>query len=70
MRLKTDLKAGELTVYGADWCGWTKKQRAYLDEKRIPYTYVNCDSQECPGFVTSFPTILRDGQVSRGFQEI
>ena len=70
MRIKTDLHAGDLTVYGADWCGWTKKQRLYLARKGIPYTYVNCDSQECPSFVSGFPTLVRDGEVVAGFQEL
>jgi glutaredoxin len=70
MRVRTNLQAGELTVYGADWCGWTKKQRRYLDQKGIPYTYVNCDSQECPSFVSGFPTLVKDGQVMAGFQEL
>jgi glutaredoxin len=33
----------DITVYGADWCGMTKRTRQHLDRKRIPYTYVDID---------------------------
>ena len=33
----------QVTVYGADWCGPTKATRGYLDERGVPYTYVNVD---------------------------
>ena len=33
-------------VYGADWCGWTKKQKKYMEEKGIDYTYVDC-AKDC-----------------------
>lgn len=70
MQIRTNLNAGEITVYGADWCGWTKKQRAYLDRKKLAYTYVNCESRDCPDFVVGFPTLLVDGEVLRGYKEI
>ena len=70
MRIRAALKAGELTVYGADWCGWTNKQRAYLDGKGIAYSFVNCEQQPCPDFVKSFPTLVQDGQVLTGYKEL
>ena len=37
---------GFVTVYGADWCGPTRKSRAFLDRLRIPYTYVNVEEDQ------------------------
>ena len=68
--VRTGLKAGELTVYGADWCGWTTQQREYLDSKGLPYTYVNCEKSECPSFVSGFPTLDNNGVISSGYQEL
>jgi glutaredoxin len=30
-------------VYGADWCGDTKRTLAYLDEQGVAYQYVNVE---------------------------
>ena len=70
MRIRSNFKAGELIVYGTDWCGWTQKQRTYLDNEGISYTFVNCDTQMCPEFVTGLPTLVNDGQVIEGYKEI
>ncbi len=71
MQVKTGQRAGELTVYGADWCGWTKKQLAYLDAKGIPYTFVDCAKQTCPAFVDGFPTLVEAGKVlGGGYREL
>ena len=70
MQVKTGQCAGELTVYGTERCGWTKKQRAYLDDKGIPHTFVNCEQAACPTFVTGFPTLVRDGQILAGYQAL
>jgi len=70
MRLQTNLKAGQLTVYGSDGCSWTKKQIAYLDKKGVDYQYINCDQGKCPDFVSGFPTMDQDGKILVGFQEL
>jgi glutaredoxin len=70
MRTHTDLRAGKLTVYGSDGCSWTKKQLAYLDQKGMPYTYVNCDNGQCPKSVDSFPTLDMDGKIKVGYTEL
>ena len=70
MRIHTDLRAGNLTVYGSDGCSWTKKQLAYLDKKGMPYTYVNCESGQCPKFVDGFPTLDIDGKIKVGYTEL
>ena len=63
MKIKSKLKAGNaaVTVYGADWCGWTTKQRDNLDAKGIDYEYVNCDNGQCPEVVQGFPTTVING---------
>ena len=70
MRTHTDLRAGKLTVYGSDGCSWTKKQLAYLNKKSMPFTYVNCDSDQCPKSVDSFPTLDIDGKIKVGYSEL
>lgn len=70
MYIKTDLRAGDLTVYGTGWCGYTKKQRQYLNEKGIAYNYIDCEAQSCPGFVDGYPTLVLDGRVIHGFTEV
>jgi mycoredoxin len=32
-----------VTVYGADWCGDTRRTLKQLDQKQIDYTYINID---------------------------
>ena len=70
LRVNTGLKAGELTVYGTSWCSWTKKQRNYLDEKGMAYTFVDCDTEPCPGFVSGYPTLDNNGAISSGYLEL
>lgn len=70
MKIKTDLQAGGITVYGSQGCGWTQKQLAYLEQIGMAYTFIDCDRQACPGFVEAFPTLDIDGQLSVGFQEL
>ena len=59
------------TVYGTDWCGYTTKQRDYLDEKygSNSHKYVNCDKEDCKG-IKSFPvTITPSGKKVMGFNK-
>ena len=58
-----------ITMYGIDACPWCTKQKDYFKEKNIEYTYVNC-STGCPSFVVGYPTIVRDGRVMNGYQEL
>lgn len=32
-----------IKVYGADWCGDTKRTLAYLDRQGVDYEYINVD---------------------------
>jgi len=56
------------TVYGTNGCGWTRKQLKELDEKGVPYTYVNCENGGDCGGIKSFPTLKSDsGDTKVGF---
>jgi glutaredoxin len=33
----------QVTVYGAEWCGYCHAVRKWLDKKEVPYTYVDTD---------------------------
>lgn len=68
--LQTPPDKGSVIVYGSQTCPWCKKQEAYMKYKGIPYDFVDCASQECPDFVTSYPTISMNGQLFRGFTEL
>ena len=62
---------GKYTVYGTNWCGYTTKQREYLNSKygKASHTYVDCESQNCPG-MKGFPvTITPGGQRVEGFNQ-
>ncbi len=55
------------TVYGSDKCGWTRKQKSDMESKGVQYTFVDCDTQSCPG-VSGFPTLKHsDGTVKVGY---
>jgi len=61
--------SGDWTVYGTMGCGWTRKQLEALKAKNIPYTFVDCDSEDCAG-MSAFPVnILPDGTQKVGFTE-
>ncbi len=67
---KTGPKKG-FTVYGTDWCSYTTKQRAHLDNKYGPnsHKYINCEKNKgkCKG-MTGFPvTVTKDGKRVKGF---
>jgi len=63
----------EWIVYGSASCGWTKKQVAYMDSKKISYEYVECKSGEgrCEG-ISGFPTLenTKTGVKSSGYKEM
>jgi hypothetical protein len=60
---------GPLTIYGTMGCGWTKKQLKHCDEKKIPYKFVDCDSESCPEFVKGYPTMDKGGEIIEGYRE-
>ncbi len=38
--------AERVTVYGADWCGDTKRTLRHLDQSGVDYDYVDIDEDE------------------------
>jgi glutaredoxin len=36
----------EITVYGADWCGDTRRALRHLDQKGLKYDYIDVDQDE------------------------
>jgi glutaredoxin len=59
-----------ITMYGSDSCPWCTKQKDYLKEKNMDYTFVDCAQGQCPNFVSGFPTLVIDGEIKVGYQEI
>ncbi len=61
-----ELKEGEIVMYGTLWCGDTRRAKAYLDKKEIPYRFIDIDrDREARAFVEkvnhgyrSVPTII------------
>jgi len=35
--------AKEIVVYGADWCGDTRRTLEHLDNQKVEYKYINID---------------------------
>jgi hypothetical protein len=63
----SDGSGGGWTVYGTQSCGWTKKQLKEMDDKGIPYTYVDCKDEKCEG-ISGYPTLKNDdGTVKVGY---
>ena len=64
------LKASQATCYGAEWCGFTKKQQAELDDVSDGYEYVDCeaDKERCTqAGINAFPTWEINGKKHEGF---
>ena len=61
---------GDIIIYGSHGCPWCNKQEQYMKAKGIPYTFTDCDSEACPGFVNGYPTILQNGEVLSGYTEL
>jgi glutaredoxin len=36
--------SGIIVVYGTSWCGGTRSTRNYLDRNRIPYQYIDIET--------------------------
>lgn len=63
-----------ITIYGADWCGFCHMARNYLDDKKISYKYL--DVEEKPEYAKDaidksgqrgIPVIDIDGKIIVGF---
>ena len=67
MPSKKPVMGGKWTVYGNNHCGWTRKQKEMMDSKGIPYKYVDCEVENCPG-ISGYPTLKADdGTVKVGY---
>ncbi|MBC8142380.1 MAG: glutaredoxin family protein [Armatimonadetes bacterium] len=61
-----------ITVYGADWCGDTKRTRQLLDDAKVGYTYVNADNDKAVeqqladwnNGRTIYPTLDMNGEIA------
>ncbi len=40
------MKSDPITVYGADWCGDTRRTLRQLDRIGVPYNYINIDDDD------------------------
>jgi mycoredoxin len=38
--------AGEISFYGTDWCGASRRARRLLDQHKIPYRWIDIDQDE------------------------
>ena len=36
----------QVKVYGADWCGMTRRTQSFLDQLGIDYDYINVEKDE------------------------
>ena len=45
-RAAYNARMSKITVYGADWCGDSRRTRRQLDALGIPYKFVNVDDDE------------------------
>ena len=62
--------SGEWTIYGSMGCGWTRKQLEHFKGKGKPYTFVDCDSEDCKG-IEGYPTMVHSsGERVVGFKEV
>lgn len=60
----------EWTIYGTMGCGWTRKQLDYMKQKNKSFTFVDCDSGDCPD-VEGFPTMIHSsGERIVGYKEV
>jgi len=59
-----------VTMYGSDTCPWCVKQKDYFRDNGTEYTFVDCSKGQCPNFVSGFPTLVVNGEIKVGYQEI
>lgn len=53
-----------VTMYGASWCPWCKKQLKELEKGRGKYTYNvhMCDMTRCDDSITTMPTLVLEAR--------
>lgn len=35
----------DIVMYGADWCGDCRRSKAFLETRKIPFTYIDLESR-------------------------
>lgn len=70
-RVPTRIPKGKpWTIYGTMDCGWTRKQLDYMKKTGKPFTFVDCDKDECEG-MDAFPTLVSpEGVRHKGYKEV
>lgn len=70
-RVPTRIPKGKpWTIYGTMDCGWTRKQLDYMKKTGKPFTFVDCDKDECEG-MDAFPTLVSpEGVRNKGYKEV
>ena len=70
-RMKTPKENGEnWTVFGTMGCGWTRKQLDHMKKAGKPFTFIDCDKENCDG-VDAFPTLVSpSGEKHVGYKEV
>jgi len=59
----------DITLYGSLTCPWCTKQEGHFKQNNMQYKFVDCGSGGCPGFVTSYPTTVINGETYVGYTE-
>ena len=65
--------APTVILYSADWCGWCRKAKAYLDRKRVPYEVRDVDIPAVMAELVEktgkrgIPVFEVDGRILTGF---
>ena len=70
-RVPTRIPKGKpWAIYGTMDCGWTRKQLDYMKKTGKPFTFVDCDKDECEG-MDAFPTLVSpEGVRHKGYKEV
>ena len=58
------------TIYGTMGCGWTRKQLDHMKNVNKPFTFIDCDKENCDG-MDAFPTLISpSGEKHVGYKEV
>lgn len=57
-----EANSSEIIIYGTSWCGDTRRARAFFDQNKIPYKWIDIDTNaDARKFVES---------VNRGYRSV
>ena len=57
-------------IYGTMGCGWTRKQLDHMKNVNKPFTFIDCDKENCDG-MDAFPTLISpSGEKHVGYKEV